>query len=63
MSRINSAQPASGPNGPNPIDPNEVIAVYGTQTLSPSMTVTITVFSKVPVQVISGTIGDQKIVF
>jgi hypothetical protein len=63
ISRINPASLITGNNGPNPSDPNEAIYELGPEMLSPGKIVTIGVYSKLPVSVLSGSLGQQKIIF
>ena len=63
ISRINPAFFASGNNGPSKGDPNTVVYEIEPEMLSPGKIVTIVVYSKAPIMVISGSIGSQKIVF
>jgi len=63
ISRINPASLSTGSNGPNPADPDEVIYQLGPEMLSPGQIVTVAVYSKEPVNVLSGSIGPNTIVF
>jgi len=63
ISRINPAFFASGNNGPSKDDPNTVVYELEPEMLSPGKTVTIVVYSKEPIMVISGSIGSQNIIF
>jgi hypothetical protein len=63
ISRINPANLITGNNGPSSSDPNEAIYELGPEMLSPGKIVTIGVYSKLPVSVLSGSLGQQKIIF
>jgi hypothetical protein len=63
ISRINPSYFASGNNGPSKDDPNTVVYELEPEMLSPGKIVTIAVYSKEPIMVISGSIGAQIIVF
>jgi hypothetical protein len=63
ISRINPASFISGSNGPDPKDANTVVYELGPEMLSPGQVVTIAVYSKEPVSVVSGQIGPQAIIF
>jgi Domain of unknown function (DUF4062) len=63
VSRINPMSLATGSNGPDPKDQNEVVYELGPEMLSPGKVITIVVYSKNPVTVISGSIGRQEITF
>jgi hypothetical protein len=63
ISRINPMILITGRNGPDTNDPNTVVYELSPEMLSPGKVVTIAVYSKEPVMVLSGTIGQQEIVF
>jgi hypothetical protein len=63
ISRINPDFFASGNNGPSKDDPDTVVYEIEPETLSPGKAVTIVVYSKEPIKVISGSIGSQNIIF
>jgi hypothetical protein len=63
ISRINPAELITGSNGPDPNDANTVVYELGQETMSPKQTVTITVYSRERISVLSGTIGYEQIVF
>ena len=63
ISRINPDFFASGNNGPSKDDPDTVVYELEPETLSPGKAVTIVVYSKEPIKVISGSIGSQNIIF
>jgi hypothetical protein len=54
---------ASGSNGPDPNDSNTVVYELEPEMLSPGKVVSIAVYSKEPVRVISGSIGPNTIIF
>jgi hypothetical protein len=63
ISRINPAILITGNNGPDANDPNTVVYQLNPEILSPGRVVTIAVYSKEPVRVLSGSIGQQAITF
>jgi hypothetical protein len=63
LSRINPMSLVTGSNGPDPNDRNQVVYELGPEMLSPGKVITIVVYSKDPVTVISGSIGQQEITF
>jgi hypothetical protein len=63
ISRINPVSLITGNNGPSPTDPNEAIYELGPEMLSPGKIVTVGVYSRLPVFVLSGSLGQQKIIF
>jgi len=63
ISRINPGSGCAGSNGPDANDPNTAVYQLCPEMLSPGKVVTIAVYSKDPVMVMSGTIGLQEIVF
>ncbi len=63
ISRINPAELITGSNGPDASDPRTVVYELGAETLAPKQTVTIVVYSKEPITVLSGTIGHEQIIF
>jgi hypothetical protein len=63
ISRINPMEFISGSNGPLKDDPTTVVYELGTEMLSPGKSVSIAVYSRVPVTVLSGTIGPNPITF
>jgi hypothetical protein len=63
ISRINPVELITGSNAPDPNDPSEVVYELGPEMLSPGKIVTIAVYSKQPVKVLSGSIGPNPIIF
>lgn len=63
ISRINPASLVTGSNGPDPTDSTVVVYQLGPELLPGGQEVTIEVYSKHPVTVLSGTIGKQEIRF
>jgi hypothetical protein len=63
ISRINPMGFSSGTNGPLKDDPTTVVYELGPEMLSPGKSVSIAVYSRVPVTVLSGTIGPNRIIF
>lgn len=63
ISRINPASLSTGNNGPNPNDPNEAIYQLGPEMLSPGQIVKVAVYSQNPVNILSGSIGPNAIIF
>jgi len=63
ISRINPMQLNTGSNGPASDDPNTVVYQLGPETLGQGKVVTIGVYSKKPVKIMSGSLGYQNIVF
>jgi hypothetical protein len=63
ISRINPASLNTGYNGPNPHDPNEAIYQLGPEMLSPGQIVKVAVYSRERVNVLSGSIGPNAIIF
>jgi hypothetical protein len=63
VSRINSSSLSTGNNGPDVSDSRTAVYELGPEMLSPGKIVTIAVYSKKPITVVSGTIGEQQIIF
>jgi hypothetical protein len=63
ISRINPMEFISGSNGPLKDDPTTVVYELGPEMLSPGKSVSIAVYSRVPVSILSGTIGPNRIIF
>jgi hypothetical protein len=63
ISRINPMEFISGSNGPLKDDPTTVVYELGPEMLSPGKLVSIAVYSRAPVSVLSGTIGPNRIIF
>lgn len=63
IGRINPYSFSSGSNGPDPDDPTIVVYQLGPEPLSRGREVSVAVYSKVPVTVLSGTIGTHRIRF
>lgn len=63
IERINPYRLITGRNGPDPEDTTIVVYKLGPETLSPGRRVSVAVYSKDPVTVISGSIGENEILF
>src|SRR5262249_48474236 len=63
IDRINKHPVSGGTNGPDPKDPNTVIYQLGPQPMASGQHVTLSVYSKEQVKVVSGSIGDHPIDF
>jgi hypothetical protein len=63
ISRIDPFETSTGTNGPNASNQNEAVYQLKPQIISPGQVVTIGVYSPAPVHVISGSLGQQAIIF
>lgn len=63
IERINPYSLITGNNGPDPKDPTTVVYELGPEMLSAGRSISVSVYSKDPVTVISGSIGGSPILF
>jgi hypothetical protein len=63
IDRISEYEISTGNIGPDPADPNTLVYQVKPEPLNPNHFVTVRIFSKAPLQVISGKAGDYPITF
>jgi hypothetical protein len=63
IGRINPASLITGSNGPDPNDKTLAVYELGPELLSPGREIPVAVYSREPVEVLSGTIGAEEIRF